>query len=92
MTGVKNIPSSLKSQRFHIELIPEGRKIYFEKECLEPVSVLRKVNAGNWEVIAKQVRTPHFDTAKIKGPSTLEYKLVFEDKTETDSVKVNLFE
>lgn len=67
----------------------EGRQLHFEKECLESVSVFRKVNDGDWKNIAKGVRTPYTDPLQINSPATIEYKLDFANgEAESNIVKV----
>jgi hypothetical protein len=51
MTEIKDILHIKKNHNFKILILPEGRKVCFEKECLETVTILRKVGdqglAGN---------------------------------------------
>lgn len=70
-----------------VELLPEGRKLYFQKECLEAVTILRKRNGKKWKIIAKNVRTPYTDDEPFSGPANLIYKIIFaSEKSATAEV------
>lgn len=68
-------PAEVHDMRVHI--LPEGREISFRKECLEPVTISRKINDQAWKEVAKNVRTPFVDSDKFQTPVTLHYKVSF---------------
>ena len=91
MTQLKKSTYAKKDHRLKVLMIPQGRKLYFNKECLEPVTIQRKVNEGKWEMISKNSRTPYIDDEPFDSPVVLAYKAVFEkqDRYE-DIVEVHL--
>ncbi len=91
MTEVKDSISAREDHSLKVLLIPEGRKLYFQKECLEAVTIQRKVNDGYWEVISKNTRTPYVDGDQFKVPVTLAYKAIYEKQgRQEDVVEVHL--
>ena len=91
MTEIKDTLSLKENEQFKVLLTEEGRKIYFAKECLDEVTVLRRINEEPWKEISRDVRTPFFDTDKISTPAYVEYKLLFKTKgNDSKVVKVHL--
>lgn len=69
----------------------EGRKVYFDKDCFDRVTVLRRINGGKWSEIGKDVRTPFVDTDVVASPADIEYKVFFKEGDNGDQiVKVHL--
>ena len=50
MTEVRDILTG-ENHPLLVLLVREGRKLYFEKECLESVTIHRRINDGPWEVL-----------------------------------------
>jgi hypothetical protein len=91
MTEIKDILHIKKNHNFKILIVPEGRKVYFEKDCLETVTILRKVGDQAWQVIANEVHAPYIDSEKFELPVLLLYKVIFQNvKDEQDIVEVHL--
>lgn len=89
MTDFKDVLSVNNPHELRVLLTSEGRQLYFQKECLEPVSVFRKVNDDKWENIAKGIRPPYTDLLEINSPAKIEYKLSFGNgEAESNIVKV----
>lgn len=89
LTDFKDVLSVNNPHELRVFLTGEGRQLYFQKECLEPVSVFRKVNDDYWENIAKGVRPPYTDSKEINSPAKIEYKLSFGNgEAESNTVKV----
>ena len=78
MTQVKDSISTRKGGSLKVLLIPKGRKLYFDKECLETVTIHRKVNDGEWEIVSKNTQTPYIDRERFDLSVVLAYKAVFE--------------
>jgi hypothetical protein len=63
----------------------------FDKECLERITVLRRVNEGEWQTIGKNIRAPFLDRDEVQAPAEISYKILFEHSTHKESVvKVHL--
>jgi hypothetical protein len=91
MTELKNTFSIGKKGQFKVPLTDEGRQVYFEKDCMDEVTVLRRINSGRWTEIGKDVRTPFFDPEKIPEPAEIEYKVIFKNgENNHEVVKVHL--
>ena len=86
MTEIKTILSTWKDHGFSVLLVPEGRKLYFDKKCLEAVTIQRKANDGEWEVLAKNTRTPYVDSEKFNLPIVLTYKVHFKLQEQCETV------
>lgn len=71
--------------------LEEGRRrLYFEKECLEDVAIYRRVDAGDWRVLATHARAPIVDDESFDNPVRLGYKATFGDNNESQAVEVTL--
>ncbi|MBT1701801.1 hypothetical protein [Chryseosolibacter indicus] len=93
MTEIKTILPLTSQHQLEIELIGEDRKLFFKKECLEYVTIYRKVNDDNWLQIVKNARAPFVDSETFIKPVHIEYKVVFEDDNrgnESNTVKIQL--
>lgn len=91
MTEIKDILSLRKDHGLNVLLVPQGRKLYFDKECLEEVTIQRKVNDGEWAVLAKNIRTPYIDGERFTSSVVLKYKAIFEKQNQyEDIVEVHL--
>ena len=91
MTDFKDVLSVKKPHELRVILTDKGRQLHFQRECLESVSVLRKVNDGEWKDIAKGVKTPYTDPLQINSPAKIEYKLCFgKGEAESNIVKVTI--
>lgn len=86
MTDFKDVLSIKKPHHLQLRLTDLGAELYFEKECLESVNVLRRVDDGEWKQIAKGVRTPYNDPLNTSSPATIEYKLNFENRLEESNI------
>jgi hypothetical protein len=86
MTDIKNVLSLTEDQPFKILLTDAGRKLYFDKECLEKITILRRVNEGEWITIGKEVRAPFLDIDEIPTPAEITYKILFGHSKNTDHV------
>lgn len=91
MTEITDIFSIKPDEEFKVVVTNQGRKVYFEKDCLERVTVLRRINGGEWKEIAKDIRTPFVDTDVIANPADIEYGVSFKEGDNSDQiVKVHL--
>ena len=89
MTDVStNHPSGLP----YIELLVEGRKISFRRDCFGEISIHRKVNEGEWEVLAQRVRSPFVDKDPFPSGTEIAYsvELELDDKTHQYQLDVRL--
>lgn len=91
MTQVKDSIFAVKDHSLKVLLVPEGRKLYFDRECLDAVTIHRKVNDGEWEIVSKNTRAPYIDEEQFDSPVVLAYKAVFEKQDRSENVvEVNL--
>lgn len=61
-----------------IELVDKGRKISFQRDCLEEVTIMRKVNDGEWETLAERIRSPYVDEDGFTKGTKLSYAIELE--------------
>ena len=80
MTQTKDTLQIKGKHGFKALPVQEGIKLYFEKECLEDVTIIRRVNEGEWQVLAEGARTPYIDTERFNKPVKLLYKAVFKNE------------
>ena len=86
MTEIKDTDATRKDHDLKVLLVPEGRKLYFSKDCLEAVTIQRKVNDGEWEIITKNTRTPYIDGEQFNSTVVLTYKAIFEKQNQYENV------
>lgn len=88
MTEIRNnAPQQDRENSVSITLTEQkARKIEFRKPCLDSLTILRKINDGNWQILAKDVRLPFIDDETFEDPVHLEYhiKLYHTDRTTDD--------
>ena len=91
MTEVKDSITGKNDHDLKVLIVPEGRKLYFIKECLDAVTIHRKVDDGEWTIISKNTRTPYIDDEQFNPPVVLAYKAIFEKQRLYENiVKVHL--
>lgn len=86
MTEIKDKDTRRKDQDLKVLLAPGGRQLYFTKECVEAVTIHRKVNDGDWEIISKNTHPPYIDDDQFDLPVVLAYKAVFEEQRRSENV------
>ena len=64
----------------NIELIEEGRKISFRKDCFGEIKIYRKVNNGEIILLIQQARTPYVDTDDFSKGTKLSYTIELEQE------------
>lgn len=77
MTEIKNnVPHQDQSGLPSITLTHQNfREIAFSKQCLEDVTILRKIDDEPWQVIARSTRFPYTDSDMFDRPVRLKYHL-----------------
>lgn len=66
----------------YIELVEQGRKISFQRDCLGEVKIYRKVNEEDWNLLIQQTRTPYVDTEEFPSGTKISYKIELEQNHE----------
>lgn len=75
----------------YIELVSDGRKIDFKKDCLEEVDIFRKVEDGDWQLLIKNARTPYVDTGKFSKGTKLAYRVQLGTGKEREEYQLKVF-
>ena len=65
-----------------VELVEQGRKIVFHKDCLGDVKVSRSANNGPWDVLTEQARSPYIDHEEFPAGTHLRYEVEMEQDNE----------
>ncbi|ARS38136.1 hypothetical protein CA264_21570 (plasmid) [Pontibacter actiniarum] len=73
-----NVSTSHPSNIPYLELVKEGRKISFRRDCFGEIIVRRKVNDGDWETLIERTRSPFVDTDPFPPGTTLTYSVELE--------------
>jgi hypothetical protein len=89
MTKAVNILPVNNEHGFEILVTSGGRKLIFKKECLENVTILRKIDEGKWQAIAQNARTPYTDSDVISPSAHIEYKIHFRDRSSSHIIEVH---
>lgn len=83
MTEVpENAPEQDKKNVAEVKLTNEGRELCFRKPWLEETIIKRKVNEGDWQIIATDVHLPYTDTEQFNEGTKLIYKIELKGKEE----------
>ena len=87
MTDVStNHPSGLP----YIELLEEGRKISFRRDCFGEIRIQRKVNEGEWEVLAERIRSPFVDAEPFPAGTKISYAVELELSKKVHKYKLDV--
>lgn len=70
-----NVSTELPYGIPYIELTDRGRRISFQKDCLEDVSIIRKVNEGEWEKLSTHIRSPYINEEAFPEGTKLSYNI-----------------
>ena len=89
MTDI-SVQRPISEHQLRVSLEAGERKLYFEKECLEDVTIYRRVDDGNWDVLATHARAPVIDKEPFPQTAKLPYKAAFADMKESQPVEVSL--
>ncbi|MEK6479095.1 hypothetical protein WJR50_16225 [Catalinimonas sp. 4WD22] len=83
MTETKNHIPEGHHERAHLSLDEYNQpKLHFEKLCQEAVTITRSVNEGDWQTIAKNVRSPYVDQANFQPNTHVKYRIYFGNDDE----------
>ncbi|WPP52833.1 hypothetical protein [Catalinimonas niigatensis] len=52
-------------------------KLYFDKLCLEAVTIARSINGEAWETLARNVRSPYVDETSFEHAKQVKYCIHF---------------
>jgi hypothetical protein len=90
MTETKNhIPES-HHDRVRITLNEHHQpKLYFDKLCLEAVTIERSVDDEPWDILAKNVRSPYVDQTSPDHAGQVKYRIRF-GKAQEESVELTV--
>lgn len=77
MTDIRDELSS-RGSGFQYSPEEEWKKMFFSKECVEKITILRRIHKGEWQTIGKDVRAPFLDSDQISTPAEISYKILFE--------------
>lgn len=66
----------------YIELVEEGRKISFRRDCLGDLEIFRKVNDKDEALLIKKARTPYVDEEEFPPGTKLNYSIRLEENGE----------
>ena len=72
----------------YIELVEQGRKISFRRDCLGEVKIYRKINDEDWKLLIQQVRTPYVDAEDFPSGTTISYAIELDQENKKN--KYNL--
>ena len=88
MTETKNhIPES-HHDRVRITLNEHNQpRLYFDKLCLEAVTIERKMDGGAWDILAKNVRSPYTDQDNLTHTEQVKYRIRF-GKAQEETVEL----
>lgn len=78
--------------KIDLTLTPEGRQLAFSKELLEVAHVFRRVGgeAGPWQRVAVNTRSPYLDTDVFAPGTQLEYYVQHETQQGTAEARSHL--
>lgn len=70
----------MPTAKIDLALMPEGRRLTFSKELLEVAHIFRRVGseAGPWQRVAVNTRSPYLDTDVFAPGTRLEYYVQYE--------------
>ncbi|PRY13799.1 hypothetical protein CLV24_105169 [Pontibacter ummariensis] len=72
----------------YVELLEEGRKISFRRDFFGEIRIQRKVNDGEWKVLAERVRSPYVDAEDFPPGTRLSYAVGLELDNEKHSYEL----
>ena len=75
----------MHTAKIELTLTPEGRHLAFSKEMLEVAHIFRRVGgeAGPWQRVAINTRSPYLDTDVFAPGTSLEYYVQHETQQGT---------
>jgi hypothetical protein len=82
----------MSTAKIELTLTPEGRHLAFSKELLEVAHIFRRVGgeAGPWQRVAVNTRSPYLDTDVFAPGTKLEYYVQHETQQGTKEARSHL--
>jgi hypothetical protein len=87
MTETKNHIPGRHPDKAHIEFDEKQQpRITFDKLCQQAVSIERRINSGEWQMLARNVRSPFTDGESFSRGGELAYRLRYGSAQEENIV------